>query len=295
MHQTKSNNPALRLESETIQLFSESQQQKPWKEERTIKYKNTHFFILCIVRVDTQSHRQQSQLLVCERWRPQRETLMQDHILIIDDFTNSGGTLFGAVKFPDISWDHYGTGDVIWFNCTYSWTANETANDLSFEFRYFQKRQSYHEYSWIRFDCTGFPRSITISGSWRCTLAAATRSMSQSSCHIWWQPMIPRHPCVFFFFRMLRSAEWLPEWLRISEAEGRFFDVCHWKWSQELFRRSVWNQTVGVWKTFFFNSWSKSPWNVSACRPWMAWKRSCMSWGSSAVTWLSNGSIGVCG
>ena len=28
---------------------------------------------------------------------------MEDHILIIDDFTNSGGTLFGAVKcFGDL-------------------------------------------------------------------------------------------------------------------------------------------------------------------------------------------------
>lgn len=44
-----------------------------------------------------------------------------------------------------------------------------------------------------------------------------------------------------------------------------------------------------VFEIHDFNSMSKLPWNVSsACRQWMAWKRSCMSWGSSAVTWLSN-------
>ena len=103
MHQTKSNNPAIRLESETIQLFSESEQPKPWKEERTIKYKNTHFFILCIVKIHSHTANSRSCWCVNDGAHLQRETLMQDHILIIDDFTNSGGTLFGAVKFPDIS------------------------------------------------------------------------------------------------------------------------------------------------------------------------------------------------
>lgn len=100
--------------------------------------------------------------------------------------------------------------------------------------------------------------------------------------------MIPRHPCFLMFSDAVINR--MIQWLRIPDSEAEVKAVLMWKHEAKIFFFDVpFEIRRYVFEIHDFNSLWKLPWNVSsACRQWMAWKRSCMSWGSSAVTWLSN-------